>query len=590
MTTSTYTSYDFDTIVADLKRFAKSQDEFKDFNFEGSAISAFIRLLAYNANQYAFTSNMLFNELHMDSAQQRNNVASIASFLSYVPSSRRAASMVVDIIVKPEDGSVAPSQLVMSRGTRFMAVKDGTPFTFCPETEYSAPLSLDGSYTFTNVKLLQGIWTANTFDVEGTAISTYRIPNSAVDTDTMSVSVQVSPTVVKRNTYSRYTTPHSLGSNATIYFLSQDREGYYQIEFGDDQIARRLDDGNIVAVRYMVTEGEAGNGVKGLTAVSSVSGYTNVSIVEKQERSSGGADVETIESIKKASSLGFRSGGAAVVSDDYSHITKEVYPEADDVISWGGDKATPPRYGYTYVAVKPKGSETLSAAQKADLVAQLEKYNVGSTTPIIADPTYLYLNVQSKVKYDPSLTTLDAVPLKKKIQDRLAIFSSSNLEKFGRDFDMSQMSAFIKNLDVSFLGNVTTVVYERHVKPELNFFGSYTMAFNKSVKPGSVKVTGFTVSDTDLGYTYSIVDDTKGALVLQKQKGTTVKALGAAGSVDYTTGLVNLIKFRPNGVLSDGYVKVVAESSSYDLDVKAVRGDIIKVNTVTVELEAKTNV
>uniref|UniRef100_A0AAU6W314 Baseplate wedge subunit n=1 Tax=Pseudomonas phage Cygsa01 TaxID=3138529 RepID=A0AAU6W314_9VIRU len=584
-TRQTYTNLDFDTIMANLRRWMKGQDEFKDYDFEGASITQLMRLLSYNTEQMGYTSNMLFNELHLDTAEQRNNAASVASLLSYTPGSVKASRMVVDVIVTPPDAATAEDEIVMKRDTRFLAVSDGTAFSFVPDNEYTAVLGADGNYTFKNVTLLQGTWVVNTFDVVGSGIDVYEIPNANIDIDTLDISVQVSATVDTLNTFNRYQTPYDLGGQNGLYYLSLARTGFYQLEFGDDQLSKKLEDGNIVVARYLVTDGVAGNGLKGLSAASTIDGISSVAVSEISARSTGGADPESIGSIRKIAPVSFRTGGAAVVDSDYTVITKQLFPEAQDVISWGGEDNTPKKYGYTFVAVKPRSSETLTDAQKAQLVQILKKHNVGSMTPIIVDPAYYYLNITSRVKYNSSKTTLDSASLKKKVSDYVKTFSAANLEQFDRSFDLSQLTSFIKNIDRSFSGNVTDVEYEKHLVPELNFAGAYSILFNKALKPGSVSVTNFTVSDAETGYSYKILDDGLGALILWKTRGSSTVSMGPAGSVAYDTGTVNLVKFRPNSIVGP-VVIVRCRSSSYDQDLQTLRGDILKVNTVSVELEA----
>lgn len=584
-TRQTYTNLDFDTTMANLRRWMQGQEEFKDYDFQGASITQLLRLLSYNTEQMGFTSNMLFNELHLDTAEQRNNAASIASLLGYTPGSKKSSRMTVNVVVTPPDAATADNEIVMKRDTRFLAVSDGTAFSFCPDTEYTAVLGPDGNYTFSGVTLLQGTWVVNTFDVIGSAIDAYEIPNVDIDIDTLDISVQVSSTVDTLNTFARYQTPYDLGGQNGLYYLSLSRTGLYQLEFGDDQLSKRLEDGNIVVARYLVTDGVVGNGLRGLSAASTIDGISAVAVQEISARSTGGADVETVESIRKVAPVSFRTGGAAVVDSDYTVLTKQLYPEAQDVISWGGEDNTPKKYGYTFVAVKPRSTETLSDVQKAELVRILKKHNVGSMTPIIVDPAYYYLNVTTRVKYDSSKTSLDSASLKKKVSDYIATFSASNLEQFDRSFDLSQLSGFIKNIDRSFSGNVTDVEYEKHLVPELNFSGAYSVLFNKALRPGSVTITGFSVSDADSGYTYKIIDDGLGVLKLWKTRGTSTVSMGAAGAVSYATGVVNLVKFRPNALIGAAVV-VKCHSSSYDQDLQTLRGDILKINGVTVQLEA----
>ena len=61
---------DFDNIKANLKRFLSNQNQFKDYDFEGSGMAVLLDLLAYNTHYNAFYTNMLANEaLFMHFAQ-----------------------------------------------------------------------------------------------------------------------------------------------------------------------------------------------------------------------------------------------------------------------------------------------------------------------------------------------------------------------------------------------------------------------------------------------------------------------------------------------------------------------------------------
>ena len=91
------TEFDFDEVKGNLKIFLKAQTEFKDYDFEGSGMSALLDVLAYNTHYIGFNANMLANEMFLDSASLRSSVVSHAKTLGYIPSSARAARWSVDI-------------------------------------------------------------------------------------------------------------------------------------------------------------------------------------------------------------------------------------------------------------------------------------------------------------------------------------------------------------------------------------------------------------------------------------------------------------------------------------------------------------
>lgn len=81
------TDLDFDSISDNLKSYLKGQQQFKDYDFEGSNMSVLIDLLAYASHIGAINTNIAASELFLDSAQMRKNVVSRAKDLGFIPAS-----------------------------------------------------------------------------------------------------------------------------------------------------------------------------------------------------------------------------------------------------------------------------------------------------------------------------------------------------------------------------------------------------------------------------------------------------------------------------------------------------------------------
>ena len=73
---------DFDTIKNNLKTYLRSQDTFKDYDFEGSGLSVLLDILSYNTHYNSFYLNMVANEMFMDTAIMRSSVVSQAKLLN----------------------------------------------------------------------------------------------------------------------------------------------------------------------------------------------------------------------------------------------------------------------------------------------------------------------------------------------------------------------------------------------------------------------------------------------------------------------------------------------------------------------------
>lgn len=580
----TYTSNDFGDIMDSLVLFMRNQDEFKDMDFDGSAIREMLRVLAFNGQQQAFQNNFVYNELQLDSAQLRQNVASIASRLGYTPSSPTAAKLKVNITVTPSDLSIAPATLVLDGSNQFYATKDGQTYIFSPDMAYSATLA-GGVYLFSGVTLLQGIWTINGFLVQTQySNESYVIPNGGVDTSTLQVSVRTSETSGDQQTFNMFKTAYDLGPTSNLFFIRENRDSLYEMKFGDGKFATRLNYGNVITARYLVTQGASGNNISGLSPAASIGGFYGIQIDQVDAKSYGGADQEDIESIRQLAPISFAASGNAVTPGDYVGLAKKLFAETSDAIAWGGEDNVPPRYGYVFLSVIPKNSDVLSSDQKASLVSILKQYNVGSVTPIVVDPIYTYINVNSTVKYKASALTLSTDALIAKISDYCRTYSSSKMEVFGGMLEMSNLADFINTIDPSIVGNYTLVGYEKRFNPILNVQSSYTIPFSHKISPKTVNITGFKVADANSdGYTYSIYDDGNGTLILQKTSTLNTVVLNPnIGTVDYTQGLININSFTPN-VLTDFYITVTCSCNpTDDQSMIGVKNSILKFNNINV--------
>ena len=125
------TELDFDNIKANLKNYLSSQEEFSDFNFEGSGLAVLIELLAYNTHYNGILAHMLANENFIDTAVKRESVVSIAKSLGYTPRSRRGAQAKVNLSITPP-ASYTSTSLEINRASTFTTTVEGTSYSFYP--------------------------------------------------------------------------------------------------------------------------------------------------------------------------------------------------------------------------------------------------------------------------------------------------------------------------------------------------------------------------------------------------------------------------------------------------------------------------
>ena len=359
------TDLDFDSIKNNLRDYFGSQTEFSDHDFEGSAISVMLDILAYNTYYNSYYVNMLASESFLDSAQLRDSVVSRASMLGYTPQSVTGAKANVAITITPGD---SPASITIDKDTQFTSSVNGTSYTFC--TANSTTITpVDGVYTATGVTLAQGIpltfrYTANTANTE----QKFLLPNANTDTDSLTVTIQESATDTNTSVYSKATDITTVNSTSNVYFLSEHTAGQYKVEFGDGVLGRKPITGNIVLLKALVSEGDDCNGANTFSAAGTVGGYSTVSVAVSNA-ASGGSDKESLESIKFNAPKTYETQNRAVTTDDYKKIVEAEVSGLDSVSVWGGQDHSTPTYGTVFISAKPTGATSLSTSQISEIKA-----------------------------------------------------------------------------------------------------------------------------------------------------------------------------------------------------------------------------
>lgn len=470
------TELDYDQIRANLKTFMQNQTELVDYDFEGSALSTLIDVLAYNTFYNAFNANVQANELYLDTAQVRNNIVSHAKSLGYLPRSRTSPFADLDVTVNSPSGT--PSSLTVSRGTKFSSTINNKKFNFVNlESKTISPVN--GVYKFSSLRINQGTLKTFTYTVDDSDTrQKYEIPDTNVDTNSMVVKVFPNAASSNSDIYSLVSNIVNVSGTSEVYFLQEGLDGKYEIYFGDNSFGKKLSAGNVVSIEYLVTDGVEANNATSFALEGNIQGNTNVTLA-LVNKAAGGAAREDIESIRFNAPLSFLSQNRVVTADDYSTIIKNQYANAETVSVWGGEENDPPEYGKVFVSVKPKNAATLTASEKAFIKDSILKpKNIVSITPELIDPTFLYIKLGVFVKYDPNLTSLTAGELTQKVRQVISDYNDTNLKKFDGVFRHSQLLGEIDNADTSILNSTCNVSIQKRLTPTLNQALKYVVNFD----------------------------------------------------------------------------------------------------------------
>lgn len=588
-TNLTINDLDFDSIKDNLKSYLQGQTSFADYNFEGSGINILLDILAYNTHYEAFYNNMIANEMFLDSAQDRSNVVSIAKHLGYTPTSRRAAEATVNITLGSTAGLA--DSYYLPKGEIFSASKDGTNYSFVVKDPVLIDLTAATGYHFNNVVLQQGKARSVSFVYDSRdPDKKFIIPDENVDTSTLVVRVQSTPTDT-----TGYTDSWSLGSNfndltstSKAYFIQEVEDSKYEVYFGDDVIGAALEDNNLVILSYVVTDGVDANNIGFYdTADSRAFGFGSGNTTVVVEPASGGAERETIGSIRFRAPIGYQAQNRAVTVRDYQSILVSDYPDIESVSVWGGEENDPPEFGTVFIAFKPESGLIIPESRKNSIAnSLLESKNIVGIRAKVVDPDYVYLRIASDVTYNKDLASISQSAMANLVSNTITSWISTNLEKFEKGLRYSKFVKAIDDANSSILGNETDVVLEKRYSPDNNTNQSFKMEFNNPIehpheghKSGIVSSTKFEISTTGgVLKTVYLEDDGSGNVKLMDFNDGNPSVLdGSIGSVDYDGGVVAVsgLNIQRGIDFTEVRVRVVPRN----LDIDSVRKTILVIDT-----------
>tara|TARA_R110000744_G_scaffold192115_5_gene311268 strand:- start:1228 stop:3105 length:1878 start_codon:yes stop_codon:yes gene_type:complete len=586
------TDLDFDSVKANFKTFLSQQKEFTDYNFEGSGMSVLMDLLAYNTHYLAFHANMLANEMFIDTALTRDSAVSHAKSLGYLPTSTKSPYAIVTITVY--DVPISQLSVVMVAGTIFTTSINGTSYQFVTISDHTAT-SDTGIFVFSDVSIYEGTridytYTVNTSNLE----QRFVIPSNSADTSTLVVTVQASASDVTSETYTLNTDYALLKSTSLNYFLQEIEDGQYEVYFGDGITGKKPIDGNIVTLKYVVTNGSLADGASVFTAASNIGGYTNITTLATGS-ASGGGDAESVDSIKFNAPLKYAAQGRAVTPDDYKAIVPSVYSNIKSIQVWGGEDNDPPIYGKVFIAIRPNSGLSLTTTTKNLIISSLKNYNVASIVPEIVDPEILFIVMNVTNRYNPTLTEKSKSDINALVETTITQFNTNNLQKFDSVFRHSNFVKTVDDTDTAILSSTATLKLKRIITPTLNAITKYTVSFNNAAyHPAAlwsqtvVESTGFYLAgNTNEQF---IDDDGSGNLRTFYLLGGVTKTItnASAGTITYTTGQLVLTALNVT-TTTNGNTTIDITVKPDSNDVIPVRNQVIEIDTVATSVNTEVD-
>ncbi|AOV58828.1 baseplate wedge subunit [Synechococcus phage S-CAM3] len=568
---------DFNDIKTALKEYLRAQTDFTDFDFEGSAWANLLDVLAYNTYYTAFNTNMVVNELFLDSATLRDNVVTLAKQLGYKPKSVVAPEAVLNF--KVSFPGTAPSNIILRKGTGFVTTFDDKLYRFVAVDDIKVPVANNEAF-FTNVSLFEGTLITNRFVVsKANSTQKFLLSNANADTSTIRVKIFDSPTSDAFVYYNQIDTIIDIGSQDNIFYVQETLDEQYELFFGDNVIGRALDDQEVIEVSYLTTNGTSTNGASQFTFAGTLVDDSDqvypvsISNVETVSNASGGAAIESIDKIRFNAPKQYATQNRAVTAADYAAIVRKIYPAVSDIIVYGGEEERYPEYGKVKIIIKPNSGSVLSTFTKQQIVDGLRDYAVASVTPEILDASVVYIEIDSKVYYNTRRTTQFPDEIRSKVISAVDDYTKlSGTEKFNGKFRYSKYVGVIDETDPSINSNTTTITLRKDFYPSLNSTFYYELCFQNefgdSCDGPVVQSTGFKVTEYP-NYTVYF-EDRDGKIVLYRLDPATGQKIvlnDDLGTVDYVEGEIKLYDVTIiSGSFFDNRIQVRVQPAKNDIN------------------------
>tara|TARA_R110000764_G_scaffold48901_3_gene108403 strand:- start:40 stop:1932 length:1893 start_codon:yes stop_codon:yes gene_type:complete len=546
------TELDFANIKQSLKTFMQAQDEFSDYDFEGSALSVLLDTLAYNTHYNAVMAHMLANESFLDSAIKRSSVVSIAKSLGYTPRSRRASTSILDFSITPSP-SYTDSTYTLPRTTPFSVNVNNATYNFYPAEDVTATLqTVNGTdqFVFASLEIKEGTRVSNNYLIDSNTISgPLTISNTNIDTTTIRVRIQKSTTDLTLETFLESSSLLDLTSTSRAYFVEEGIDSSYVIRFGDDVFGKKLEVGNIVTIEYLVSSSTAANGAKAFGVGPTLTGSSEVQSFANVTAAVGGAEKESIDSIRRTAPLYNQTRERAVSASDYRSLILADNPNVQSVAVWGGENNDPPIYGKVFISLDPVPGQIITEVSKDKISTSLISPRAPvAILPVFIDPVYTYIGLKVGIVYDPSVTALTSGQISGAASTAINSYFNTDLNQLNKNFYYSRIHNEVKAVSPSIISVNITPTLQKRLTVEINIEANYTFSFNSRIQPRELHSNWFNTvthkvkfQDIPSATVVPPAYNGTGTVHLQTEDGTNIATVG---TIDYDTGKLTLTSIK----------------------------------------------
>jgi hypothetical protein len=581
---------DFTSLKESFKTYLKTQNTFKDYDFEGSNINVLLDVLSYNTYMNTFYLNMIGNEMFLDSAQLRESVISRAKELNYTPRSFKSARATVTLTIQT-DGSVA--SVTMPKGTTFNTRVGSNTFTFSTD-ENKVISGANSTFVSNEIVIYEGQYVNDTFTVNNSDTSQrFMLSNPTIDTDSLTVTV-LEDNGAEILSYLRATSLFDKQANSQIFFVQGAENDKYEVLFGDGVLGRKPKDNSIVVCEYRICKGELPNGAFKFTSDGAIQTFSNVAVTTVSAAAQG-AIHESIESVKFNAPRYFTTQERAITAEDYRNLLLLNFPEINAVSVYGGEEAVPPVFGKVFIAVDLKNVDGVPDIRKQQYYNFIKPRSSLSIDPVFIDPDFMNVDIFSTVRYNLNTTALNSESLKELILTAIRDFNGTYLDDFNTTLRYSSLVKTIDATDRSILSNDTIIRPIRVVLPETGIEKNYDIDFAQELENDFADLEKIypsnyisTIESTNFVVQNKLVilkDDGKGNITTITLDGTNNVVVNTVGTVDYKTGKVQLKRLNITEYTGSG-IKIFARTKRKDISsllrtILTIKDEDVRINIVS---------
>ena len=589
-TTIKSTDLDFSTIKNNLKISLAEKSEFSDYNFEGSGLSNILDVLATNTHYNALIANFALNESYLSTAQLRSSLVSLAEGIGYIPKSKTASKATLTLSTNTGDLSGRPSTLSLPTGTKFTSTVDDVTYTFQTRQTVTATDNGYGYYAYKtptgslNIDVLEGIAKTKTFFVGADSVDdVYIIPDTNIDMETAVVSVYQSANDVSSTNYINISKASTINENTKLYIMKEAPNGFYEITFGDGvTLGKAPVAGNKIVIEYLQVNGSLANGATTFTANNRIqvgaSNYdvTPVTIIN----SLGGAEAETMASIRKNAPFQYATQNRMVTAVDYSTLVLSNFGTLiKDIQAFGGEDALKPEFGVVFLSIvfnSDVTSDTVTTTKDSirDLAKQLAV--VGFDIKF-EDPVTTFVETEIFFQFNPKLGSLSLTTVQDNVQTEITKYFTENIGKFNQSFRRSNLLNDVDEVDTAVLSSRANIKLQRRFTPTTNTLQDHTLRYPVGLaEPDDVN---FIIKTTPFQF------GEKTCVIKNKLKSNKLQVISSdddsvvvdnIGSYNSATGVINIVGLNIASVIgADPFVKVSAIPANQSA-ISPLRNDILE--------------